>query len=150
MKESLSGSSVWEYHGKIWKTVWALQLPAKIKISSWRIFHNGLPSGSNLDRRGCQVNPSNCICGFWMESTKHALWDCWWESEVWRLMGFSDLQGFSSFMHPTDWLYNSFCRVKVDKFALFLVTSWCIIGIKSGIRSLVAPRSLQLSRSIVR
>ncbi|KAL9662387.1 hypothetical protein QQ045_027220 [Rhodiola kirilowii] len=40
-----------------WKKVWASQIPNKIKVFWWRLYHNSLPDASNLRRRGGDAGP---------------------------------------------------------------------------------------------
>ncbi|KAL9685093.1 hypothetical protein QQ045_022540 [Rhodiola kirilowii] len=40
---------------KYWKRFWKLKVPERIKNFGWRLFHDSLPIGVNLERRGCEV-----------------------------------------------------------------------------------------------
>ncbi|VAI29049.1 unnamed protein product [Triticum turgidum subsp. durum] len=44
-------SSKQDYLEKVWKRLWAIQCPNKMKIMLWRIAHNCLPTGSQLQTR---------------------------------------------------------------------------------------------------
>lgn len=50
-------SSSSQLRNTIMHKLWMLNIPPKLKIFWWKIFHNGLPVAANLVRRGCQVNP---------------------------------------------------------------------------------------------
>ena len=78
--ESLSG----DYRTLLWKKIWQLKLPAKIRIFAWKACMEGLPTQLNRGRRGMNIETKCPICEREFESTSHALlyctilWDvCW-------------------------------------------------------------------------
>ena len=78
--ESSSGDS----RTRLWKKMWQLQLPAKIRIFAWKACLDGLPTRLNLAKRGVKVGAECPLCEKAMESTNHALiycakiWEVWW------------------------------------------------------------------------
>ena len=68
---------------RLWKKVWQLKLPAKVKIFAWRACIDGLPTRLNLVRKGLNVGADSPLCGKVAESTSHALIFCNKISEVW-------------------------------------------------------------------
>ena len=70
----------------LWKILWRLKLPAKVKIFVWWACVNGLPTRGKVCSRGISSNPECPICGGDSENVHHALlhcdfanrvWDCW-------------------------------------------------------------------------
>ena len=61
---------------RLWKTMWQLKLPAKIRIFSWKACMDELPTRLNLARRGLNIEPSCPQCKTALESTSHALIHC--------------------------------------------------------------------------
>ncbi|KAL6219921.1 hypothetical protein ACLB2K_007679 [Fragaria x ananassa] len=61
---------------KVWKRLWGLKLPNKIKIRLWRACCGFLPCASVLQRRRICVDGRCKGCGFKDESIMHALWEC--------------------------------------------------------------------------
>ena len=59
----------------IWKVVWRLNCPSKIKHLLWRACKNILPTKLRLKAQGIDVNEKCDICGN-AESSGHALWSC--------------------------------------------------------------------------
>ena len=68
---------------RLWKKVWQLKLPAKVRIFAWRACIDGLPTRLNLVKRGLNVGADCPLCGKVVESTSHALIFCNKISEVW-------------------------------------------------------------------
>ncbi|KAK3226858.1 hypothetical protein Dsin_006720 [Dipteronia sinensis] len=54
-----------------WKFLCRIQVPAKVKL-----FHNGIPTNSNLAKRGVLVDSLCLICRRRSESTMHSYWCC--------------------------------------------------------------------------
>jgi hypothetical protein len=67
----------------IWKAVWKLQVPPKVKVFWWRGLHEFLPARQILWRR--HIEPvANCeACGAPEESIRHVLLDCTVAKDFW-------------------------------------------------------------------
>ncbi|XP_042939410.1 uncharacterized protein LOC122274438 [Carya illinoinensis] len=67
----------------IWKNIWKLHVPHRIKVFAWRVCKNILPTLSNLKSRKLLVDDSCIWCQEEMEDVNHALVycpliiDCW-------------------------------------------------------------------------
>ena len=68
---------------RLWKTMWQLKLPAKIRIFSWKACMDGLPTRLNLARRGLNIETMCPQCETALESTSHALIHCEKLGDVW-------------------------------------------------------------------
>ena len=66
----------------IWKIVWRLNCPSKIKHLLWRACKNILPTKLCLKARGINVDEGCDICGS-AESSGHALWSCKLAEAMW-------------------------------------------------------------------
>ncbi|KAL5769486.1 hypothetical protein ACOSP7_013640 [Xanthoceras sorbifolium] len=60
----------------LWKLVWHLNVPPKIRFFVWRDCHNWLPSCANLVRHGVPVKDLCPLCFKCKETTFHCLWGC--------------------------------------------------------------------------
>ena len=69
----------------LWRALWKLKLPAKVKIFSWRACMNGLPVYSKMFKKGIQSSVDCPICGEELESLLHALISCDCALSVWSL-----------------------------------------------------------------
>lgn len=77
-------SSSFQLPSIIWKKIWKLQLPPKIRFFLWSISQNALPSKANLFHRHISADP---ICGVCANQTpetlEHIFLLCPWTSIVW-------------------------------------------------------------------
>ncbi|XP_075670128.1 uncharacterized protein LOC142639875 [Castanea sativa] len=67
----------------LWKQVWQLQLPAKVRIFAWRACLDGLPTRLNLAKKGLIVEAECPLYEKATESTSHAFIYCDKLCEVW-------------------------------------------------------------------
>lgn len=59
---TLSASSSYQVPPQLWKRIWKLHLPPKLKIFCWNICHNALPTKDNLYRRRISPDPLCPLC----------------------------------------------------------------------------------------
>ncbi|KAK9988947.1 hypothetical protein SO802_029186 [Lithocarpus litseifolius] len=67
----------------LWRKLWHLKIPAKIRIFAWRACMNALPTKLNLSKRGVNTNVSCPICDEEIETTSHPLISCKYARQVW-------------------------------------------------------------------
>jgi hypothetical protein len=48
---------------QIWKKLWQLPVPPKVKVFSWHVVHNGLVVQANKKSRGMEVQATCALCG---------------------------------------------------------------------------------------
>ncbi|XP_042983163.1 uncharacterized protein LOC122312584 [Carya illinoinensis] len=60
----------------LWKHLWKMKVPNKIKIFAWRACQNGLPVGSLLQQKRILADPTYKLCLFAPETVSHALVFC--------------------------------------------------------------------------
>ncbi|KAL9671998.1 hypothetical protein QQ045_009572 [Rhodiola kirilowii] len=58
------GCSDYTQSKKFWKDFWKMPVPRKIKVFGWRGFHEALPTGISLHKRGLDNNVGCVICGY--------------------------------------------------------------------------------------
>lgn len=68
--------------------VWQIQSSPKIKTFLWKALQGALPTGSQLESRGLEVNPACNQCGE-RETCVHLLFHCPFAKKVWNLAPFS-------------------------------------------------------------
>nr|XP_023903860.1 uncharacterized protein LOC112015657 [Quercus suber] len=61
---------------KVWKVIWKMQVPPKIKNFIWRACRNVLPTKQALMRRKVVADPICERCKLDVEDAEHALWSC--------------------------------------------------------------------------
>ena len=71
-----------DVHAPLWKRIWQLNIPEKIRIFAWRLCMS-LPTMANLNRRGIQVDVLCPICKNEEEGVEHAILSCELVEAVW-------------------------------------------------------------------
>jgi len=68
----------------LWKTIWFVQVPNKIKTLMWRACRNSLPIKENLVRWTIINNLTYDHCKQALELALHAMWSCWELDVIWK------------------------------------------------------------------
>lgn len=68
----------------IWKKIWALSMPGKVKTFVWKALHGAIPVKSTLTNRHIGTNNQCPICHGHPEDLKHLLFDCAPAQEMWK------------------------------------------------------------------
>ena len=82
-KSKVGECSTIDCRTRLWKKMWQLTLPAKIRIFSWKACMDGLPTRLNLAKRGLNIEAKCPLCEKALESTSHALIQCDKLGDVW-------------------------------------------------------------------
>ena len=67
----------------LWKRIWQLNIPEKIRIFAWRLCMNAISTMVNLNRRGIQVEVLCLICKKEEEVVEHVILKCELAKAVW-------------------------------------------------------------------
>ncbi|XP_042958157.1 uncharacterized protein LOC122293732 [Carya illinoinensis] len=70
-------------HGALWKQLWKLKVPSKVKMFLLRAAKDILPTKANLFRRRIVESPLCPICHSFPETTAHVLWSYTAAQDVW-------------------------------------------------------------------
>ena len=73
-------------HEKLWKEIWRVNLPNRVKNFIWRLSKNILPIRANLCKKGIKIEPLCPMCNSATETVQHLFMEC----------NFSKLNWFSS------------------------------------------------------
>ena len=71
-------------HEDIWKRIWRLSVPNKVRNFLWHACRNAIPVKRNLRKRKILTDDVCEHCHSALETTYHALWECPKISEVWE------------------------------------------------------------------
>ena len=71
----------------VWRKIWSLRFPRKIKIFLWRCLHNAIPCFCVLADRHIGSISQCPICKSGAEDIKHALFNCMRAKAVWAALG---------------------------------------------------------------
>ena len=87
MTNSIQASST----SPVWRTVWKLNVPSKVKIHVWKTLLGAIPCQGVLANRHI-ITSSQCpLCNSDCESIRHALFLCPRVQQVWRLLGLASV-----------------------------------------------------------
>ena len=74
-------------NNQVWKALWNLDVPAKIKIFGWRVLHGIVPCRAILANRHIGNSGSCPVCEVGCEDIKHVLFMCPRAKDVWCQLG---------------------------------------------------------------
>ena len=112
----------------LWKVLWGLQIPNKVKHFAWRVCKNILPTLSNLKRRGIVENDLCEECRMGCESSGHVCWSCFCASNTWALTSIFCRQQhmyFNDFMELF-WFLVHVQRSDNDVLSLAVTIAWAL------------------------
>ena len=109
----------------IWKSIWSMHTPQKVKTMLWRACREALPTKQALVRRKVIDDPVCERCCNSTENSLHALWRCpeldpvWANAELW---GFRSSMQFLDFKELLSWLILQ--KKDVELFAAMVWMIW--------------------------
>nr|XP_023917061.1 uncharacterized protein LOC112028598 [Quercus suber] len=83
-QNTMAGCSNESARRKIWKTIWQMRIPQKIKHFAWRAGRDILATKANLAKQRITPNGLCDLCGNYEETVYHLLWGCDHAREVWK------------------------------------------------------------------
>ncbi|KAI8534415.1 hypothetical protein RHMOL_Rhmol10G0087700 [Rhododendron molle] len=90
---------------EVWKVLWKMKAPNKVKNFWWHVCRNILATKENLFKRRCAKDNLCPICDCEVETVDHMLFLCPWANMVWfgcNIKPFGDLRGNGSAVKWTD------------------------------------------------
>lgn len=109
---------------KVWKVIWSLNCPSKIKHFMWRSCKNILPTNHCLRNRKIAVAEDCFLCGE-RETSGHTLWGCRIAAEVWKESSINLPNGISPQGEFIDLVWNLMEKPNDFDWELFATTAWC-------------------------
>ncbi|KAM2407139.1 hypothetical protein ACFX1X_026359 [Malus domestica] len=67
----------------LWKIVWNLEIPPKLKCFMWKTLHAAIATMANLYQRRSSPSPLCLLCKSHEESSEHLFLQCPWVEVVW-------------------------------------------------------------------
>ncbi|KAK7267199.1 hypothetical protein RIF29_19864 [Crotalaria pallida] len=110
---------------QIWKVLWSLNLPEKMKIFWWRALRDILPTKANLLRKKMQI-PSDCKSCNEMETAMHCFFYCDFAKEIWSRLNL--WQSVSSVLSDSclNWFGGFIMDKSRDSVAFAILVLWNI------------------------
>uniref|UniRef100_A0A5B7A5C8 Reverse transcriptase zinc-binding domain-containing protein n=1 Tax=Davidia involucrata TaxID=16924 RepID=A0A5B7A5C8_DAVIN len=121
-----------EIMDKLWKTLWSLSIPNKIKIFLWRAIVDILPTGTKLAQRHIPVDFRCKLCGDQAETPVHLFTQCAWVRIVWENFVFHLPKDkcFLDFCQLFEFLCSSLDMAEVEVCCIML---WLVWGHRNAI-----------------
>ncbi|XP_052488035.1 uncharacterized protein LOC105772073 [Gossypium raimondii] len=110
---------------KIFRKLWNLNLPSKIKITVWKIAWNYIPTFSNLKLRRIMTEDRCLKCGQEAEDSEHVFQRCPIVEEVWSQLNFSWILN-NSHLDLWSWLTWVFSEGTNEQCRSFCCGLWII------------------------
>ena len=127
-KEIIGPSSSYRVDNRIWKEIWKLEVPNKIKNFIWRLCTNSIATNDNLYRRKIKEDPVCNICWKEAETVEHICFTCNWTEPIW-FGGWAGMRYRKEEVgRIEEWLLKLFSGEGVDEKikAMIVVTCWFI------------------------
>ena len=111
---------------QIWKVLWSLKVPSKLKVFGWRASHEILLTRVSLAKRKILDDDRCHCCKRFAETAIHAVWVCGAAQDVWA-GSITPLQKWSTNYHDFRSLFESLMeRLSKAELEFFLVQAWLI------------------------
>ncbi|KAK8618037.1 hypothetical protein V6N13_115912 [Hibiscus sabdariffa] len=126
--EGISTSPASHYEDEIkslYRSLWSLPLPQKIKIAFWRFTKNFIPTSVNLSNRRMNINTSCTLCNLEVESVEHLFLSCPFSHHVLAGLGV-DLPLITADQNWLQWLASVFKKLSCYQRKLLIVSFWAI------------------------
>ncbi|XP_041004070.1 uncharacterized protein LOC121249426 [Juglans microcarpa x Juglans regia] len=115
------GSNVQTQH-ILWKHLWKMKVPNKVKIFAWRARKNGLPTGQQLVKKHVLSDGTCSLCLSELETLAHAVMSCNAIHKMWEL--YLHVVSIANNMSVMD-VALQFCDRKLyDQLATFFMLMW--------------------------
>lgn len=123
----------------VWRKIWKLEVPPKVKVFWWRVMHGFLLARLVLHRRHVEPIPHCEVCGAEEESTRHVLIDCTIAKDFWEHA--KELIGIKlPLLHPQTWasdLLSDICSRREG--AIIICRMWSLWTMRNKRRHGEAP-----------
>ncbi|KAL1143456.1 hypothetical protein V6Z11_A11G161800 [Gossypium hirsutum] len=108
-----------------YKSLWSLNIPAKIKIHIWRLINNLLPHFCNLARRSLRVDVVCSLCKVDQEDSGHLMWSCDILQSVWASFQVK-LQDFGELLCYKQRFINTFSTANDQQKQFMAISIWSL------------------------
>ncbi|KAK8561650.1 hypothetical protein V6N13_149187 [Hibiscus sabdariffa] len=105
--------------------LWKLDVPSKCKIFFWRLFHNYLPTLSNLQQHRIQVGNACPFCAAAADSIGHFLHDCVVSFQLFQTSQITLLNP-RTFPNYKTWLTTLYNSLNKEQRTLVVITYWAL------------------------
>ncbi|MFQ6657301.1 hypothetical protein Gotur_027038, partial [Gossypium turneri] len=125
LQSNLHTSTRDEEYKVFYMDLWALKIPAKIKIHVWRLFNNLVPHYGNL---ACRILCKETVCPLCkeeLENTEHLLWSCRVLQCVWMAMQVQ-ISSVDDSLDQKNCFVKTYLKAKDRQKRLISISLWCL------------------------
>ncbi|KAL9460155.1 hypothetical protein AB3S75_003373 [Citrus x aurantiifolia] len=90
----------------IWRKIWNLEVPSKVKVFLWRAAKNVLPTTDNLIWKRVEVMPICSLCNQQKETFVHALVNCVFAQTCWLTSSLGLIGSQPSFLNWLELVFS--------------------------------------------
>ena len=108
----------------VWKNIWRLNIPPRIRVFAWRMCQGALPTKENLAKCIPSHHMRCAICGDLCESEPHILLYCPLAQAVWSGSGFDQKLWQTRFCTMTDCFLLASQELSMDELGMFVAILW--------------------------
>ena len=123
-QRSAGGGSTSNPQTEIWKLIWQLNIPPRIRVFAWRMCQGALPTKENLAKRIPSQLMNCAICGDLCESEPHILLYCPLAQAVWSTSGFVQTLWQTRFSTMSDCILVARKELSLDELGMFVAILW--------------------------
>lgn len=111
----------------IWKQIWRMRVSERVKLVTWRLFHDSLPLFLDLRKHDCYSDQDCGFCVFKGDGANHLFIDRWWTKCLWASLGMEDkLWYITHNWHISDWVWHILTVEDLQTICLVLKGIWTI------------------------
>jgi hypothetical protein len=111
---------------KVWKELWKLKCPSKIKHFLWRLTYNSHPLRYNLARRGMHIDTCFVVCGRLGEDGAHLFFKCKLAKHIWRFLNLEAERALLASIPDAYGAVECILNQREPKRVLMVITLWFI------------------------
>lgn len=109
---------------RIWKSLWKLEVPGKVRNFLWRAATNVLSTAENLVQRRVDIMPTCSLCHACSETVTHALLECGFAKSCWMSSAVGSLGHYSSFLEWLESIFSTYSRENCQLAAMICWRIW--------------------------
>ena len=108
----------------VWRSLWKLEVPSKVRNFLWRAATNVLPTASNLVHRQVVIAPTCSLCNACNETVTHALLECGFVRSCWISSVVGALGHYTSFLGWLEFIFTMYSKENCQLAAMICWRIW--------------------------
>jgi hypothetical protein len=136
--------------GNIWKKIWRLPGPPKIKQFVWRVAHNSLALKQNIGRRGIRLDTRCPVCFRFDEDGGHCFIKCKAIRQCWRELGIEHIRLQLLHTNTAEEFISEVMKLRTDVGLILIVLLWHWWDVRNKVNAgELMPACQEMVRAVV-